>query len=137
MNVADSQRLGSALEHLGYEFTGKLEDADVIVLNTCVVRQSAEDKAYGRLSSLRPLKSKNPGLVVNLMGCLVGIREPERLRSQVPVRGCIFSTLGPGSTDLIFIPGRNQKGGSARDRGTFCCDGRGPFDPSNRPQAIY
>ena len=74
MNAADSQRLGSALEHLGYEFTGKVEDADVIVLNTCVVRQSAEDKAYGRLGSLKPLKTKNPGLVVNLMGCLVGIR---------------------------------------------------------------
>ena len=48
MNVADSQRLGSALERLGYVFTGKADEADVIVLNTCVVRQSAEDKATGR-----------------------------------------------------------------------------------------
>ena len=72
MNVANSQRVGSALERLGYSFTGTLEDADVIVLNTCVVRQSAEDKAYGRLSSINPLKTRNPALVVNLMGCLVG-----------------------------------------------------------------
>ena len=50
MNVAGSQRVGSSLEHLGYTFTDKAEDADVIVLNTCVVRQSAEDKALGRLS---------------------------------------------------------------------------------------
>ena len=55
MNVADSQRVGSSLEHLGYTFTDKAEEAGVIVLNTCVVRQSAEDKALGRLSSLLPL----------------------------------------------------------------------------------
>jgi tRNA A37 methylthiotransferase MiaB len=47
MNVADSQRVGSSLEHLGYTLTETIEEADVIVLNTCVVRQSAEDKAYG------------------------------------------------------------------------------------------
>ena len=58
MNVADSQRVASAMEHLGYHGTPVAEDADVIILNTCVVRQSAEDKAYGRLHSLRPLKEK-------------------------------------------------------------------------------
>jgi tRNA-2-methylthio-N6-dimethylallyladenosine synthase len=84
MNVADSQRVGSALERLGYSFTGTLEEADVIVLNTCVVRQSAEDKAYGRLSSIKPLKTSNPALVVNLMGCLVGIRDNEKLRARFP-----------------------------------------------------
>ena len=96
MNVADSQRLGSALERLGYEFTGKAEDADVIVLNTCVVRQSAEDKAYGRLSSLRPLKIKNPGLVVNLMGCLVGIRDNEKLRLRFPYVDVFSPPSDPG-----------------------------------------
>ncbi len=84
MNVADSQRVGSALEHLGYAHTDQAEEADVIVLNTCVVRQSAEDKAYGRLQSLRPLKDKNPGLVINLMGCLVGVRGNEKLRQKFP-----------------------------------------------------
>ena len=58
MNVADSLRVASALEHLGYQPTRQAEQADVIVLNTCVVRQSAEDKAYGRLHSLRPLKGQ-------------------------------------------------------------------------------
>ncbi|MFN2233166.1 MAG: tRNA (N6-isopentenyl adenosine(37)-C2)-methylthiotransferase MiaB, partial [Anaerolineales bacterium] len=52
MNVADSQRVSSALEELGYSLEPRAEEADVIVLNTCVVRQSAEDKAYGRLNSL-------------------------------------------------------------------------------------
>jgi tRNA-2-methylthio-N6-dimethylallyladenosine synthase len=84
MNVADSQRVASALEHLGYQMTRQAEEADVIVLNTCVVRQSAEDKAYGRLNSLRPLKERRPGLVINLMGCLVGVKGYERLQQRFP-----------------------------------------------------
>jgi tRNA-2-methylthio-N6-dimethylallyladenosine synthase len=96
MNVADSQRVGSALERLGYSFTGKPEDADVIVLNTCVVRQSAEDKAYGRLSSLKPLKAKNPELVINLMGCLVGIRDNQQLRTRFPYVDVFSPPSDPG-----------------------------------------
>lgn len=84
MNVADSQRVASALEHLGYELTPQPEQADVIVLNTCVVRQSAEDKAYSWLGSLRPLKARKPALVINLMGCLVGIKNHERLKKRFP-----------------------------------------------------
>jgi tRNA-2-methylthio-N6-dimethylallyladenosine synthase len=84
MNVADSQRVSSALEQLGYQMTRQAEDADVIVLNTCVVRQSAEDKAYGRLTSLRPLKERHPGLVINLMGCLVGVKGYEHLQKRFP-----------------------------------------------------
>ena len=84
MNVGDSRRLAGTLEALGYQSAARPEDADVIVLNTCVVRQSAEDKAYGRLTSLRPLKERNPDLVINLMGCLVGLREPNGLRKRFP-----------------------------------------------------
>jgi tRNA-2-methylthio-N6-dimethylallyladenosine synthase len=84
MNVADSQRVASALEHLGYESTRRAEEADVIVLNTCVVRQSAEDKAYGRLSSLQPLKKARPETVINLMGCLVGVKGSKVLEDRFP-----------------------------------------------------
>ena len=84
MNEADSQRLASALEQMGYEYSRKIDEADVIVLNTCVVRQSAEDKAYGRLSSIHPLKKNNPDLVVNLMGCLVGMKTNGVLKERFP-----------------------------------------------------
>jgi tRNA-2-methylthio-N6-dimethylallyladenosine synthase len=84
MNVADSQRVSSSLERLGYQATLHPAEADVIVLNTCVVRQSAEDKAVGRLFSLRPLKEQNPDLVVNLMGCMVGVKGAEQLRRRFP-----------------------------------------------------
>jgi len=96
MNVADSQRVGSSLEHLGYTFTETAEEADVIVLNTCVVRQSAEDKALGRLSSLKPLKENNPDLVINLMGCLVGVRGAETLRVRLPMVDVFSPPSDPG-----------------------------------------
>ncbi|MBI3169459.1 MAG: tRNA (N6-isopentenyl adenosine(37)-C2)-methylthiotransferase MiaB [Chloroflexi bacterium] len=96
MNVADSQRVGSSLEHLGYTLTETIEEADVIVLNTCVVRQSAEDKAMGRVSSLAPLKKKNPNLVINLMGCMVGVRGAEKLRAKLPYVDVFSPPSDPG-----------------------------------------
>jgi tRNA-2-methylthio-N6-dimethylallyladenosine synthase len=96
MNVADSQRVGSSLEHLGYTFTEKPEEADVIVLNTCVVRQSAEDKAAGRLTSLSPLKKKNPNLIINLMGCMVGVRGAEKLQARFPFVDVFSPPSDPG-----------------------------------------
>jgi tRNA-2-methylthio-N6-dimethylallyladenosine synthase len=96
MNVADSQRVGSSLEHLGYTLTHTIEEADVIVLNTCVVRQSAEDKAIGRVSSLAPLKKKNPNLVINLMGCLVGVRGAEKLKARLPYVDVFSPPSDPG-----------------------------------------
>lgn len=96
MNVADSQRVASALEHLGYHETRQAAEADVIVLNTCVVRQSAEDKAYGRLQSLRPLKESNPSLVINLMGCMVGTRTPDILKKRLPMVDVFSPPSDPG-----------------------------------------
>ena len=84
MNVADSQRVASELERLGYASTPVAEHADVVVLNTCVVRQSAEDRAHGRLSSLKPLKLQRPDVVINLMGCIVGVKGSQELRDRYP-----------------------------------------------------
>jgi len=84
MNVADSQRLESAFEKLGLESTSRAVDADVIVLNTCVVRQSAEDKAYSYLQSLRPIKDKRPDTVISVMGCLVGVKNNGKLKERFP-----------------------------------------------------
>ena len=71
MNDADSWRIAEGLQNLGYAATRWPEEADVIVLNTCVVRQSAEDKVYGRLSSLKPIKHRRPEAILALMGCAV------------------------------------------------------------------
>jgi tRNA-2-methylthio-N6-dimethylallyladenosine synthase len=84
MNVADSRRVASSLEQLGYLSTAKAQEADIIVLNTCVVRQSAENKAYARLQSLRPIKQARPEVVINLMGCLVGVKGNPKLKETFP-----------------------------------------------------
>ena len=84
MNEADSQRLSSELERLGLHYSESPDSADVIVLNTCVVRQSAEDKVYGRLGQLKRLKEDYPSKVIGLMGCLVGIRDPLPLKKKFP-----------------------------------------------------
>ena len=102
MNVADSERIASALEHLGYEYNPVIEEADVIILNTCVIRQSAEDKAYGRLTSLLPVKRKRPEVVINLMGCLVGIKDNQPLRDRFPYVD-VFSPPSDPSPLIEFL----------------------------------
>ena len=84
MNVADSQRVASSLERMGYRAATKARQADIIVLNTCVVRQSAENKAHGYLTSLISNKRDNPNLVINLMGCMVGVKGTDHLAERYP-----------------------------------------------------
>jgi len=96
MNVADSMRVASALENLGYTPIPRPEEADVIVLNTCVVRQSAEDKAYGRLNSLKSVKKHRPEVVINLMGCLVGVKGLDRLKTTFPQVDVFSPPSDPG-----------------------------------------
>ncbi len=96
MNVADSQRVASALESLGYRATPQIEDAEVIVLNTCVVRQQAEDKAMGRVTSLKPLKEHNPHITINLMGCMVGVKGQDKLRHALPFVDVFSPPSDPG-----------------------------------------
>ncbi len=84
MNEADSGRVAAELDALGYAPCDSAADADVIVLNTCVVRQSAEDHAVGHLSSLKPLKERYPEHVIALMGCLVGVKPNPALHQRFP-----------------------------------------------------
>lgn len=72
MNEADSERASAVLDTFDWQQTHKAEEADLLLMNTCVVRQQAEDKIYSRLDYVQSLKKKNPHLVVALMGCLVG-----------------------------------------------------------------
>jgi tRNA-2-methylthio-N6-dimethylallyladenosine synthase len=82
MNYADARRVAVELEKLGYRPTPRAEEADVVVLETCTVRQQSEDKAYGKLQSLRPLKARRPDMTVAVMGCVVGVRGNEALTQR-------------------------------------------------------
>jgi tRNA-2-methylthio-N6-dimethylallyladenosine synthase len=96
MNVADSQRVGSELEKFGYHHTSNYRQADVVVLNTCVVRQSAEDKATGFLWSLKPIKEAKPDKVIALMGCMVGVRGNGKLAQTFPHVDVFMPPSEPG-----------------------------------------
>ncbi|MFN7210367.1 MAG: MiaB/RimO family radical SAM methylthiotransferase, partial [Aggregatilineales bacterium] len=84
MNLADSQRLASELEKLGLQAAESPRDADVLVVNTCVVRQGAEEKGVQRLHALHKLKRQQPEKIIGLMGCMVGVRDPLPLRKRFP-----------------------------------------------------
>ena len=83
MNVADSERLAGALEQVGLQPVDGPGEADVVVLNSCVVRQSAEDKVVGTLGMVKRLKELNPDRVLALMGCMVGPRTDD-LKARFP-----------------------------------------------------
>lgn len=92
MNEADSFRLAARLEQLGYDPTPNSAEADLIVVNTCVVRKQAENKAINRLRALERLKKQRPDVRIAVMGCLVGFKPNESLRQIFP---CVDVFLPP------------------------------------------
>ncbi len=109
MNAADSLRLSEQLEHLGYGHVDRLEDADVMILNTCVVRRSAEDKVIGRLSSLKPIKRRRPEAVLALMGCFVGQDDDcADLRRDYPFVDLFLRPSEPGPL-MALLRERNRE----------------------------
>jgi len=84
MNVADSNHVAAELERIGYHPTEAMDDADIVVLNTCVVRQSAENKGIGKASNLKPWKLARSNRTLALMGCMVGVKPSPQLRDRFP-----------------------------------------------------
>lgn len=70
MNENDSERLAGQLKSIGYEYSDNLEKADIILINTCCVRESAEKKIYGKIGELKRLKAVNPNLIIGIAGCM-------------------------------------------------------------------
>ena len=92
MNKAESERLASLFELRGYQATATAEQADVIVLNSCVVRQSAENRVINKLNALKALKKSKPGLTLAVTGCWVN-SNAEQLKKDYP------------QIDYLFKPG--------------------------------
>lgn len=98
MNVADSERMAGQLQTIGYEYVDDFEAADLILINTCCVRESAEDRVYGKIGELKHLKRQNPKLIIGITGCMAQ-KEGESLIRRAPH---IDFVLGTGRTSELI-----------------------------------
>jgi len=71
MNEHDSEKLAGMLENMNYKYTEELENADIILLNTCIIRENAELKVFGKLGELKKYKRENPNLIIGVGGCMM------------------------------------------------------------------
>ncbi|MEE9144510.1 MAG: tRNA (N6-isopentenyl adenosine(37)-C2)-methylthiotransferase MiaB, partial [Candidatus Binatia bacterium] len=91
MNIRDSERIVHLMGQMDYGPTDRAEEADLILLNTCSVRDKAEQKVYSALGRWRKLKEKKDGLIIGVGGC-VAQQEGERLLRRVPHLDLVFGT---------------------------------------------
>ena len=109
MNESDTERISGQLEELGYVPADILDDADVVILNTCSIRQNAEEKVYGKIGEVKKLKGKKPGVLLGIAGCMAQ-ENKGKLIERMPV---IDFVIGPYHIhDLKDIVSRRGAEGS-------------------------
>jgi len=91
MNEYDSERVASLLKRERYELTDRPEDADLILLNTCAIREKAEDKVFSQLGALKHLKRQRPDLVIGVMGCMAQLQKG-RIQERAPYVDLVFGS---------------------------------------------
>lgn len=96
MNVVDSEVIFSIMRKEGYERTTVMEDADIILANTCSVRDNAEQRIWGRIEVFRKMKESNPGVIVGIVGCMA-----ERLKEELTRTGKVDLVAGPDTYRTI------------------------------------
>ena len=92
-NVADSERIKGLLSLMGYVMTETREDADLILYNTCAIREHAEDRVFGNVGAIKKLKQSNPNLIIALCGCMMQQEHiREKLYKSYPYVDIVFGT---------------------------------------------
>ena len=92
-NVADSEKLKGMLEKMGCALTEDEKEADIIIFNTCAVREHAEDRVFGNVGQLKALKKKKPSLLIGLCGCMMEQQHiAEKIYKSFPYVGLVFGT---------------------------------------------
>src|SRR3712207_9285461 len=101
MNEHDSERIAGLLEADGLSETSAVEDADVVVLNTCCIRENADNKLYGTLGHLKSLKAKRPNLQIAVAGCLAQ-KDRDLIQQRAPHVDVVLGTHNTGNAvDLL------------------------------------
>ncbi|MGL5808403.1 MAG: tRNA (N6-isopentenyl adenosine(37)-C2)-methylthiotransferase MiaB [Nocardioides sp.] len=107
MNVHDSERLTGLLEEAGYLAAGSGEQADVVVFNTCAVRENADNRLYGNLGHLAPVKAARPGMQIAVGGCLAQ-KDRDTIVRKAPWVDVVFGTHNMGSLPALLDRARSQ-----------------------------
>lgn len=123
MNQADAQRIRGILFTLGYTETEVEEESDLILFNTCSVRQHAEERLYGRIRSLAPLKRQNKDLIIGVSGCMAQNHKAELLK-ELPIVDLVF-----GPNDINQLPKLLEETNNKKALGNFAC--KGTFEGEN------
>ncbi len=108
MNVYDSEQIAARLAALGYQQTGSLEIADLVIVNTCTIRAKAEQKAFSFLGRLARLKIKKPGLIIGVGGC-VAQQEGDKILRRVPYIDLVFGTQAIDRLPLLIRKIENKR----------------------------
>jgi tRNA-2-methylthio-N6-dimethylallyladenosine synthase len=108
MNVHDSERLAGLLEAAGYERAAEGTDADIVVFNTCAVRENADNKLYGNLSHLAPRKNAEPDMQIAVGGCLAQ-KDRDAVLKKAPWVDVVFGTHNIGSLPVLLERARHQR----------------------------
>ncbi|MDF2967876.1 MAG: tRNA-i(6)A37 thiotransferase enzyme MiaB [Nocardioidaceae bacterium] len=108
MNVHDSERLSGLLEEAGYARAGRGEEPDVVVFNTCAVRENADNRLYGNLGHLAPVKAKRPGMQIAVGGCLAQ-KDRGEITRRAPWVDVVFGTHNIGSLPALLDRARVQE----------------------------
>src|SRR4051794_23318909 len=108
MNVHDSERISGLLEDAGYVRAGDPEAADVVVFNTCAVRENADNRLYGNLGHLRPVKVKNPDMQIAVGGCLAQ-KDRGDIVKRAPWVDVVFGTHNIGSLPVLLDRARHNE----------------------------
>ncbi len=93
-NVSDTERIKGRLHEMGYRFTENREEADFVLFNTCAVREHAQDRVFGNVGALKPLKNKKKDMIIALCGCMM--QQPhvsERIKRSYPYVNLVFGTF--------------------------------------------
>lgn len=92
-NVSDSEKLSGMLEEMGYAFTDSPKDADLVVFNTCAVREHAEQRVFGNVGALKGFKAKRPDMLIALCGCMMQERHvADKIKQSYPYVDLVFGT---------------------------------------------
>lgn len=92
-NVADGERLQGMLRDIGYDFTNTAEDADLVLYNTCAIREHAEDRVFGNVGALKPIKKQKPNLIIALCGCMMQQQSvADKIKSSYSFVDLVFGT---------------------------------------------